>query len=1050
VSDLTLDDILSADGGQDYILSIYPELEPCFRIPKHKVKLRDDDKTASAGVFKHRTSGLWMVHDFGGGADSKSKTAFNLCMDVNRCDSGEAFKILAKFYGKELKVTEAKADYSSRLPVAGELPKQIVNVVYKDLGYNEALTILSKKAWEGIEWNGTYPKDDVERLEMAKMLFEYYHFKVIHKYEMVNSEGTLVHIYTATDSFPMFEIVEELPSTAAAGSHPGEPQRFSKIYKPKDQKQYRFMWRGKKPEKFIHGLKQHINVLTTNEAANDKKLADAGDNASKLDAKKDFLPTKFPKIVLCSGGSDALNVAALGYRTIWMNSESAKLEEWQLKEINKRCHDFYNLPDIDHTGRTTAKELAWQYVDVKTIWLPTELAKRSDGKGGYCKDVRDYLKWNDKWAFKTLVKNALPFRFWDEMPKKDKDGYQMWKFGREWIIYEFNNVRGYNFLQMSGFWRYEEPKLKEGYQLIKLEGNIVKRVLANDVKNYIHIFLKDRQYAEDLRNQMYRSAQLTEGSFSNLDLIDPDFMNYTKDSQTLFFEDINWKVTAKGIEAIKRPDVYVWDHKILRPKSNRGVLDSFRPKILPTLFTIHNSSEKVGNKQTTGWEVEWADNYKECDFLKFMLQTCKIHWRKELEERMEWVDLPEKAQNEYLKEHELPEDVLEVMKQMSTEDNRAAYKRKYQFRLDGTLLTPEERAEQVLCYVNKVFAVGYMLHRYKDPTKPWAVFVMDYRVSEEGASNGRAGKGILSMGLKKMLDFVRIDGRDPQLFNNQFLFGGVERGNEMIHIEDWDEYLDFERLFNFITGSLYSNKKGMQAVDIENQDFGKFWIDTNYADRFMSGSAKGRKLHTVFADYYHEDLEFYREVRTPATELGRRMFDEWDESQWNLFYNFMCQCTSFFLGVADKGLKIDPPFGNIIRRNSLATMGENFRQWADTYFELRFNEAVARKDAFEDFMRSSNQQKISPQSFLKKLLAWVEFNNYRFNPEHVQGWTKAGDGKKYGYIKRSVPSIETPGKYTTIEYVYVEKTVASSEARVASNDQDKSLKPGDAQKNIPF
>lgn len=1011
MSELTLDDILAEDGGQEYILSVYPELEPCFRNPKHKVKLRDDDKTASAGVFRHKSTGVWMLKDFGGGSE-KAKTAFNICMEVNRCDSGEAFKILAKFYGKEIKVEAMRPEYSSRLPNPGELPKQVVNVVYKDLGYAEALTILSRRAWEGIEWDGKEAKTDDERLEFAKALFEYYHFKVIHKYEQVNSEGTLVHIYTATEQFPMFEIVED---------NGGE--MFGKIYKPKAEKQYRFMWRGKKPENFIHGLKQHENRIAENVKANEKKYNEASERDKDVE-KNDLLPEKFKRILLCSGGSDSLNAAAMGYRVIWMNSETARLSEKDVKRINKICYELCNLPDIDHTGRTAAKELAWEHIDIKTIWLPNDLARKSDGKGGTCKDLRDYLRFWNKISFKTLVKNALPFKFWDEMQKYDKEGNAMFKFGRPWFIYEFNNVRGYNFLQMSGFWRYEEPKFKEGYQLIKIEENMVNRVLANDVKNYIHIFLKDRQYPEDLRNQMYRSAQLSEASFSNLDLIDPDFRNFGRDYQLIFFEDTTWKVTPIGIEAVRRPDVYVWQHKLLKPKTGRGEIDGFRPKIGPQLFSIE--------KKEGDWAASLADGYKECDFIKYLIQTCKIHWRKELEDRIEYVDLPEKAQEEYLKENDLPDEVLGVMKQMSTEENRNAYRKKYQFRLDGSLLTPEERAEQELCFVNRVFALGYLLHRYKDPTKPWAVFVMDYRVSEEGASNGRAGKGLMSLALKKMLDHVRIDGRDPLLFNNQFLFGNVERGNELIHIEDWNEFLDFERLFNFLTGPLYSNKKGMQAVDIENQDFGKFLIDTNFADRYMSGSAKGRKLHCVFGDYYHEDLEFYRESRTPATELGRRMYDEWEEDQWNYFYNFMCQCLSFYLGQADHGVKIDPPFANIVKRNSLAVMGENFRQWADTYFEQRFNDTIPRKDAFEDFMKASNNQKISPQSFLKKLLAWVEFNGYKLNPEHVQGWTKAGEGKKYGYIKRSVPSTDNPGKYTTVEYVYIERAVAKQSEKSES------------------
>jgi hypothetical protein len=102
-------------------------------------------------------------------------------------------------------------------------------------------------------------------------------------------------------------------------------------------------------------------------------------------------------------------------------------------------------------------------------------------------------------------------------------------------------------------------------------------------------------------------------------------------------------------------------------------------------------------------------------------------------------------------------------------------------------------------------------------------------------------------------------------------------------------------------------------------------------------------------------------------------------------------------------------------------MGENFRQWADVYFDSQMNEVVERKAAHEDCMKSANMGKLTPQSFFKKLQAWAEFNGFGFSPMHVDGWKEAGTGKKYGYIKRNIPHPSRPGKYTTMEYVYIEQ-----------------------------
>ena len=1020
---ITLDDILAEDGGEKYFLSVYPELEPSFRNTSVKVKLRHDDDHASAGVFRHKTAKIWMLNDFGAGAGSKAMTAFQLCQKVNKCDAGEAFKIMARFYGHDLKVQVYKADYSSRLPKAGELPGAVVNITYKDIEDHEVHVLFSKYALEGIQWNGVMAKTDKERYEFAKNVMKYYHFKSIHKYEKVKSDGSIVHVYTSNAQFPIFAIDEG---------------GFQKIYKPKAEKGFRFIWAGVKPESFVHGLKQHQSYIESNIKANEKRMQDAEEHSSAAAEKqkqKSVLPEKLNEIILVSGGSDALNVAALGYKVIWLNSESAKLDFDTLKACRKICREFYNLPDIDAPGRTAARDLAWQYIDIKTIWLPAELAMKGDGKGGNCKDVRDYLKYWGATSFKKLYENALPFKFWDEMQKTDKEGNAIWKFGRPVYIYEFNNVRGYNFLQMNGFWRFADAKYKEGYRLIKVDNNIVRDVLANEVKNYIHKFLKERQLPEDLRNVMYRTPQLSESSLSNLDEIDLNFKHYGHDFQYLFFENKVWKITASKIESVKMPSIYVLEKKIMKPLVRGKKVDDFKPEVLPEMFEI----QQVDGR----WTVEFKETT--CDYLKFTLQTCKIHWKKELEERMHWYELDAKERLAMIEEQDLDEEMVNTMGHMKTKEMQEKYIAKYKFSLVGSLLTEEERNEQMLAFVNRVFLIGYLLHRYKDQTKPWAGFVMDYKISDDGVSNGRAGKGLLALGLKMMLDHFRIDARNPKLFDDTFLFGGVNIGNELIHMEDWDEFLDFERLFNILTGALSSNPKGMQAVNIDNQDFGKILIDTNFSDRHTSGSAKGRKLHSVFADYYHEDLEFYKEVRTPLSELGRRMFDDWADGEWNGFYNFMAQCLKFYLSVADKGVKIDPPFGNIIKRNSLAVMGENFRQWADSYFEDKMDQSTERIEAYNDFMKATNSTKHSPQGFLKKMVAWCDFMGYKLNPEDVQGWQKpARDGKKLGLIKRSMPT-STPGKYTTIEFLHVRPKVLKQSQSPLSHQSplaDTSDRPG--------
>ena len=101
-----------------------------------------------------------------------------------------------------------------------------------------------------------------------------------------------------------------------------------KIYQPNaSEKKYRFQFhpRGSKPKDYIHGLQRLKNQVE----ATRKAYADQGDEEGELWLKKNKRFTlhkgwnetekkiKVKKLILCSGGSDGLNVACLGYDVCW-------------------------------------------------------------------------------------------------------------------------------------------------------------------------------------------------------------------------------------------------------------------------------------------------------------------------------------------------------------------------------------------------------------------------------------------------------------------------------------------------------------------------------------------------------------------------------------------------------------------------------------------------------------------------------------------------------------------------------------------------------------
>jgi len=99
-------------------------------------------------------------------------------------------------------------------------------------------------------------------------------------------------------------------------------------------------------------------------------------------------------------------------------------------------------------------------------------------------------------------------------------------------------------------------------------------------------------------------------------------------------------------------------------------------------------------------------------YFSYLINSSRIHWRKELETELEQVS--EEEEEKYLKDHK--------------------------FCIDGSRLTEEEIFEQKQHLINKIFSIGYLLHRYKSQARAWAVFAMDAVLGEEGESNGRSGK----------------------------------------------------------------------------------------------------------------------------------------------------------------------------------------------------------------------------------------------------------------------------------------------------------------------
>jgi len=954
-------DILDkTNGGLDIILELYPDAAKSVSDPNRKFKTRDE-KTASAKLNR-TTEGVYLVIDFGD--DQQNRNGINAFALENKITYTQALQELAikhNIVAGESKLNRVSAVYSDA-PAAPDQPEGSWDFKLDNKWSDFQIeSIISTEVLKYLGWFKEEKKQDAYSKIAGKL--KYYHWHPVVSYTYIKDRKELT--FSATDEYPIYLIDE--------GTH-------KKLYQPKhSDKGKRFMYApgtGQKPKDFIHGYSQlnKAYVENMNRVDNEDQEGDEEDGKKSKKKKKNY---KLPEVILCTGGSDAINVALCGYHVIWLNSESAKISNFQYDQLSIWVEIIYQISDLDRTGKKQAHILAMEYLDIFNIELPEELLVHRDSRGYPCKDLRDYFNHYKIKDFKILVKDAMPYRFWERKANYDRSG----EF--RGFDYVFDNEQGYNFLQKNGFYRLPVGDKSNEFAFVRIEGNVVRYSNANDIREFLKNFMRSRYLDKDLRNAIYRSAQLNESSLTNLDKTEITFSDCDKDRQFMFFKNVTLEVTAAGILRHKpgAVDRYIWEDEV---HDHRFILPEQEP------FTITKNHLDVYNIEIQN---------KDCYLLKFLVQTSRIHWRTELEDRLEAANMTPLEREEYAKEHK--------------------------FNIAGDLLTDDEKAEQIQHLVNKIFTIGYLMHRYKDRSKPWFIFAMDGKVSDDGQSHGGSGKSIIyDMAMRRLLKRnFWLSGRNPKLAEEQFRYDGLTEHDRYLLVDDAHKYLDLDVFYTDITGDLKANIKGKTSITIPFDKSAKFVFTSNYTPRNLGPSTIRRMIYSVFSDYYHNASEMtdYRESRDPNTEFGKNMFTEFNEKEFNDFYVASAYCLRFYLSTTGK---VEPAMSNVSQRNLMTEMGTDFHDWAMAFFAEgggNVDKKIVREVAFKDFTHNT-PGKFTPQSFWNKLKAFCKINGYVLNPKTMVG--KKGKilekVDKQFYDPKTNIWTTLPGPKDTKELIYIQ------------------------------
>ena len=681
-----------------------------------------------------------------------------------------------------------------------------------------------------------------------------------------------------------------------------------KIYKPQDS-YARFMIEGEKPDNYIHGLTELQNAYKTH-------------NDSQEDEKQ------LPAAVLCSGERDAMVAAAHGYHPIWKNSESEKLTYKMYAEVKKYVKRIYNIPDIDATGIKCGKELALQYTDIYTVRLPNWLATYNNN-GKPRKDLRDWYDFcNKKSDFEKLIESGLPAKFWN-YTEDDK--------GNSKVI--ITDIYFFYFLSLLNFYKVVDSDKVEHY--VYIDKNIVRPITMTDVKANVQEWLINDGANIALRNVVFKYLRKN-NALDDLEVKQLNTKYFGPDWQIFQFQNNQVKVTANDIKVNTNAPINYWEHQVI-PYQYRQLAPS---------FTADEKDIQVLNINS--------------HFFRYLINTSRIYWREELEER-------------------------------AGEDEQ--YRQANKWKIDGSLLTSDEVVEQKQNLMSKIFAIGYMLHRYKFQDKAFAPWVMENKVIQSTQANGGSGKSFMFKSLSYLLNTVEFNGRNDDDQKDRFNFDRINDTTALLLVQDASRDINFEYWYNLITDNFVVKTRYVNNKEIRFEDSPKVAFTSNFAPpiKYDDTSSFRRILFVVMSDYYHTKTEDngYKESRVISDDFGYTILTRgYKEEYFNEDFNFMMECLKYYLYIIGKGIKkIEAKTNNVMERIRLQNIGDNFNIWADVFFSdiEVYNRFLSRKAVRADYIDYVGVKNITPNSFYKKMLAYCKNNDIICNPDEFFKDDKGND-----------------------------------------------------------
>ena len=322
-------------------------------------------------------------------------------------------------------------------------------------------------------------------------------------------------------------------------------------------------------------------------------------------------------------------------------------------------------------------------------------------------------------------------------------------------------------------------------------------------------------------------------------------------------------------------------------------------------------------------------------------------------------------------------------------------------------------------YISMRTSFGYLLHTYNDPSVPKCIYFIDTD-SDLGRPQGGNGKSLIMDSINYFKPSLTIDGkvfRKSSDSGGQFQFGMIKPDTQFILIDDIRPDFDFDILFSKITGDMQVEHKNKDIVIIPKKDKPKFGLTTNYVIAGVGTSYKRRQHIVEFGNYWQHCNEM-GESPSDKKHLGKTLFDEFTNKDWNQFYTYGFRCVQEYF---QKGLRESSEQTHLNKSIKMEIDGlegdGSITDWMDRWCkEDRLKNdyhknGVSELDLYQKFIDENfgiDQSIWNLKKFRQSFFTYIDLKpEYDYNPQKSsrgnlltdRRWQKGSVGKQNNWIK---------------------------------------------------